>query len=87
MGVLVATAVATFIANLIECVPLESAWDVKVVAGAYCFNLQLFWLLISLPNIITDIVILVLPVPVICKIQLSQKDEIGLILTFATGSM
>lgn len=87
MGVLVATAVATFIANLIQCVPLEFAWAVKEVAGAHCFNHQLFWSLISLPNIITDIVILALPVPVICKIQLSWKDKIGLILTFATGSM
>lgn len=87
MGVLVATAVATFIANLIQCVPLEFAWDVKEISGAHCFNQQLFWSLISLPNIITDIVILALPVPVIYKIQLSWKDKIGLILTFATGSM
>lgn len=87
MGILIATAVATLIANLIQCVPLEFAWDAKAVAGAYCFKQQLFWSLISVPNIITDLVMLALPVPVIYKIQLSWKDKVGLILTFATGSM
>lgn len=87
MGVLVATAFAIFTANLIQCVPLGFARDVKEVAGARCFRQQLFWSLISLPNIIIDLVMLALPVPVICKIQLSWKDKIGLILTFATGSM
>lgn len=87
MGVLLATALAAFIANLIQCVPLEIAWEVKEVAGAHCFNLQLFWSLISLPNIITDFAMLALPVPLICKVQLSWKDKVGLILAFATGSM
>lgn len=87
MGVLVASAVATFIANLTQCVPLEFAWGVEEGTGPHCFKQQLFWSLISLPNIITDLVMLVLPVPIICKIQLAWKDKIGLILTFATGSM
>lgn len=87
MGVLVATAVASFIANLIQCVPLEFAWGVEEVAGARCFKQQLFWSLVSLPSISTDLVMLALPVPVICKIQLLWKDKIGLLLTFATGSM
>ena len=87
MGVLVATALATFTTNLVQCVPLEFAWNVERVAGAHCLNQQLFWSLISLPNIITDLVMLALPVPVICKIQLSWKDKVGLLLTFATGSM
>ncbi len=87
MGFLVATAVATFIANLTQCVPLEFAWDVIEVAGPRCFNQKLFWSLISLPNIITDLVMLALPVPIIFKIQLSLKDKVGLMLTFATGSM
>ena len=87
MGVLVATALVTFITNLVQCVPLEFAWNVERVAGAHCLNQQLFWSLISLPNIITDLVMLALPVPVICKIQLSWKDKVGLLLTFAAGSM
>ena len=85
MGVLVATVLAGFIANLI---PLEYSWrDMLEAGGACCFKLQLFWSLISLPNIITDLIMLALPVPVICKIQLSWKDKVGLFFTFATGSM
>lgn len=87
MGVQIATAVANFIANLVQCVPLEYAWDAKEVAGAHCFKQELFWSLISVPNIITDLIMLALPVPVICKIQLSWKDKVGLIFTFATGGM
>lgn len=87
MGVLVATAVAAVIVNLTQCVPLEYAWTVNEVAGERCIKQHLFWSLISLPNIITDLIMLALPVPVICKIQLSWKDKVGLLFTFATGSM
>lgn len=91
MGILVATAVAAFIANMMTCDPVRFQWGDSLVGedgGApHCFKQQLFWSLISLPNVITDLIMLALPVPVICKIQLTWKDKVGLIFTFATGSM
>ncbi|MCJ1344611.1 hypothetical protein MMC31_002814 [Peltigera leucophlebia] len=86
MGVLVATAVATLAANLAQCIPLKVLWG-TTEAAEKCINQQLLWALSSLPNIITDLIMLALPVPVIWKIQLSWKDKVGLMLTFGTGSI
>lgn len=86
MGVLAATAIATTVSNLTQCIPLMLVWD-PTKAGGKCFNQKLFWAFVSLPNIITDLIMLVLPAPVIWKIRLSWKDKVGLILTFAAGSL
>lgn len=86
MGVLFATAIATLAANLAQCIPLKVLWG-TTEAAEKCINQQLLWALSSLPNIITDLIMLALPVPVIWKIQLSWKDKVGLMLTFGTGSM
>ncbi|MCJ1349794.1 hypothetical protein MMC31_008035 [Peltigera leucophlebia] len=86
MGVLVATSVATLAANLTQCIPLKVVWG-PTEAAEKCFNQQLFWAFSSLPNIITDLIMLALPVPVIWKIQLSWKDKVGLMITFGTGSI
>lgn len=37
-------------------------------------------------NILTDVMMLILPIPVIWKIQTSKTVKLGLILTIATGS-
>lgn len=86
IGVLIATAIAAFVSNLTQCIPLEFAWDVKEDGGK-CFNQKLFWTLLSLPKIITDLIMLALPVLVIWEIQLSWKYKVGVISTFAAGSM
>jgi hypothetical protein len=41
----------------------------------------------SIPNIVTDVVMLILPMPLIWGLHVSTKVKIGLLVTFLLGSM
>lgn len=85
-AVLVANCIATTIAGFLTCVPLEYLWD-PTIPGGHCFDINAYFRWASLTNIVTDVVMLILPLPVIWKIHTSRNVKMGLTFTFATGSM
>ncbi len=54
---------------------------------AKCINYQVFGVWISLPHIVSDLVILILPLPVLWRMQMARTKKLGLTVTFLTGSM
>ncbi len=85
MGVLISHGIASVFAATFECTPLAHLWD-KTIAG-HCFNAVAFYRLASLPNIITDVLMLCLPMPMIWQLKLSTARKISLTFVFLTGSM
>ncbi|GAM88122.1 hypothetical protein ANO11243_061530 [Dothideomycetidae sp. 11243] len=85
MGFVIATAVADIIATGFQCVPLERFWNRKI--PGHCFNYNMFYRYGSLPNPISDILMLVLPLPVVWGLRSSVKVKVGLTFTFLTGSL
>ncbi|PQE11802.1 integral membrane protein [Rutstroemia sp. NJR-2017a WRK4] len=55
--------------------------------GQYPVDCRKLFVWGSMPNIITDVMMLVLPQPVIWKLHTSRKVKLGLSLTFLTGSV
>jgi hypothetical protein len=41
----------------------------------------------SIPNLVTDVVVLILPLPLVWGLHVSSKEKIGLLVTFLLGSM
>jgi hypothetical protein len=78
---------AVVLVTCLQCTPLEFMWAPQLHPDGHCIDMNSFWTWGSLPNIVTDLMMMVLPIPCIWKLQLSKKDKIGLVLTFATGSM
>ena len=85
-GVLVASLVANITTVSVICIPLKALWD-PPIQSAHCINQNAFFRYSTLPNIITDLCMLILPLPVIWRMSLSTRDKLGLSLTFCTGSM
>lgn len=83
--ILLATALANIIANVTQCVPLDYLWDKH--GDGTCFNQNSYWRWASLPNILTDILMLGLPVPVILGTQMGWRDKAGVGVTFFAGSL
>jgi hypothetical protein len=69
-----------------QCTPVGYLWN-KTIPGGHCIDQALFFRYGSLPNIITDVVMLILPIPLIWTLRASVKVKIGLLLTFLVGSM
>ena len=85
-GVLVASLMANLTVVSVICIPLKETWNPNI-QGAHCINQDAFFRYSTLPNIITDLCMFVLPLPIIWRMSLSTRDKIGLTLTFCAGSM
>lgn len=85
---LVAVVIGNFLAggltSSLSCIPLAKFWD-KSLPG-HCINTNAFFRWISFPNILTDVGILVLPLPLIYGLHSTKNQKLGLVVTFLTGS-
>lgn len=85
-GILIANWIGVTVAGFFMCIPFEYIWD-RTIPGGHCFDMNSYFRWGSLANIVTDVVMLVLPLPVIWKIQTTIPIKTGLTITFATGSL
>ena len=69
--------------TIFECTPVKKSWE-KQLPGT-CINLQTFFFANAAFNVITDILVMVLPIPVIAQLQITRKQRIGLGLIFCVG--
>ena len=75
--------VLTFL-NAFQCSPVSAAYD-PVQEQATCVSIVTLYLCSAPVNIITDLAILILPIPVLTGMRLPQRQKTILILTFALG--
>ncbi|KAM0794239.1 hypothetical protein BDR22DRAFT_776243, partial [Usnea florida] len=85
-AVLIMTFLAGGLTGSLGCQPLAFFWN-PTIPGGHCININAFFRWISLPNILTDIAMLVLPQPLIWTLQITRRQKIGLTVTFLTGSV
>ena len=81
-----ATWLSYTVAAMFQCTPFAFNWD-KTVPGGKCFNVQVFANSSSVPNIITDLAVLVLPLRTVWELKISIGRRVGLLLIFLTGSV
>ncbi|KAF4306431.1 Barwin-related endoglucanase [Botryosphaeria dothidea] len=77
---IVSACVAAF-----ECVPVERYWD-KRIPGK-CINGRDTFITNGVMNIVTDFVIIGIPVPSLLKLQVSAAKKIGLLFAFSLGAV
>ena len=85
MAIVIGIAIADILVGALVCIPLNAFWNHSVKGT--CVDVPTFYRFGTLPNAITDLVMLILPLPVIWKLQTSRRNKIGLTLTFLTGSV
>jgi hypothetical protein len=86
MGFLVLVTVVTLISACALCRPFAANWD-PTIPGAVCANKEAFFIWASFPNMISDVILLALPMPVVWKLHATTRLKIGLTFTFAVGSL
>jgi fucose permease len=76
---------ALTILNIIQCRPVSAAWQSPVPTTAHCTNIVTLYLSSAPLNIITDLAILFLPMPILTSMRLPKKQKIILVITFGFG--
>lgn len=83
---ILATWISYTIAAMFQCMPFAFNWD-KTIPNGRCFNVQFYANSSSVPNMITDLAVLVLPLRSVWGLKISVGRRVGLLLIFLTGSM
>ncbi|KAF2811144.1 uncharacterized protein BDZ99DRAFT_344380, partial [Mytilinidion resinicola] len=86
-GLIVANCIGSMVPAFVICVPLEFLWNQNLPGGGHCIDIDAWYRWSSLMNILTDLIMLGLPIPVIIKLHVSRNVKVGLAITFATGSI
>ena len=83
MGVVVSWSVAAIMATIFQCIPIKLSWD-KTVIG-HCFDKDAFWVAYAVGNVVSDGLVLILPIPMILRLQLKLRDKLMLCAIFSLG--
>ncbi|KAI5842478.1 hypothetical protein DFP73DRAFT_553761 [Morchella snyderi] len=85
-GVIVTYTFAMFFVNVFECPKDPSrAWAPTFPQG--CNDLVVVYYVMASFNILSDIVILLLPLPSLMKLQVNKRKRVALLLIFSCGSV
>ncbi|KIV99287.1 uncharacterized protein PV09_09055 [Verruconis gallopava] len=71
--------------NIFQCRPIGAVFKTPVPENAYCENIVTLYLSSAPVNIITDLAILFLPMPILTSMRLPRKQKNILIVTFSVG--
>ena len=76
--------IVAFLVTMFECIPLDKAWNHEI-KGGHCIDLHAAYLATGAVNVISDSLILLLPMLAIWRLRMSPKQKIGISAVFATG--
>ncbi|KAH7039590.1 uncharacterized protein B0I36DRAFT_390210 [Microdochium trichocladiopsis] len=70
---------------LIHCTPVKSAYDITL--PGQCLDVGVLYMANAVTNIITDLMLFLIPIPTIIGLQMGRRQKIGALLVFAVGSV
>lgn len=86
MGFLIITGLWTVISGFVFCIPVSDFWRAPPpVAVKHCLPKGPVWYANAAMQIFSDVVILILPMPLLYKLQLPRPQKIGIMLVFGVG--
>ena len=75
--------ISIFFVAIFQCVPPDHAWNLQ--PGGKCLNLHAALLGTAAANTLGDIMILILPMPMLVKLNMPKKQKFGVVGVFAVG--
>lgn len=72
---------------VLECIPVAGAWNPAIHAKAKCIRLNLEWVIMASLNVVTDVLTLFLPLPLLWRLQIDKERKYQLIGIFLLGGL
>ena len=69
-----------------HCHPVRRAFDFTIQTG-YCLDAGILYMATAVSNIITDVMLFILPTPMVLKLNMSKSRKITAIAIFGIGSL
>lgn len=74
---------AIWIFSILLCNPVQKQW-IPSLPG-HCYSTGALWLASAIPNLVIDLVILLLPLPMLWGLQMKKSRKAGVIAVFICG--
>jgi hypothetical protein len=84
-AVVIAWFIATTLVSIFSCKPVQAFWTHQ--PGSTCIVSEHFYIANAVPNIITDAIILALPIHMVWKLHTSKWERVALTFIFLLGSL
>lgn len=84
--IVIATGMANTFVTVSQCTPIAYEWN-KSIHGGRCIDEVAFARYMSIPNVITGAVMLIMPIPLVWRLNLNVSGKIALTATFMHGIM
>ncbi|RFN48066.1 hypothetical protein FIE12Z_7789 [Fusarium flagelliforme] len=85
MGIVVGYGIGGIGATIWQCVPIAGAWNKSI--NATCIDSNKFWVAYATLNVVTDVMVLALPILPIVRLQTNVREKILLGGIFLLGSL
>lgn len=76
---------AIMFACIFQCIPIDAFWDATIEGK--CINSTAVLEVSGILNIVTDVIILAIPVPLVWKLKTKTSSKIQIIGLFLTGGL
>ncbi|KAH8426118.1 uncharacterized protein LDX57_003860 [Aspergillus melleus] len=83
VGIMVGNWIGTTVASFLSCQPLSYYWTQE----GTCFDINSFFRWGGFSNIVTDVIMMILPMPVVWELHASTRLKLGILITFLLGSL
>ncbi|GAB1191387.1 hypothetical protein APSETT444_000559 [Aspergillus pseudonomiae] len=84
MGVVALYGTWAVVSAFVNCVPVAKFWD-RTIAGS-CLSFEAVWFFNASMNIVTDVTLLIMPMPLLSQLQLPRLQKFALMGVFAIDS-
>ncbi|MCJ1396740.1 hypothetical protein MMC18_009632, partial [Xylographa bjoerkii] len=85
---MLAWGIAVLGGSIFSCNPMNAFWNFQLqgTPGVYCINFQAFYISVAVPNLLTDVLILGMPIRQVWKLHMDRRSKIALTFIFLLGS-
>ncbi|KAI1473096.1 uncharacterized protein F4812DRAFT_411594 [Daldinia caldariorum] len=87
VSIMISTSIVAVILLFVACRPFWTNWAAPSIQSTYCIDKEALFVWSSLPNVVTDAVMLAIPLPIVWRLQVSRNLKIALTFTFFIGSI
>ncbi|KAJ3544539.1 hypothetical protein NM208_g2999 [Fusarium decemcellulare] len=72
---------------LFGCQPIRTAWDPYSFGTGKCVDLAVLYIAIAVANIVSDVVLFIIPIPTIVRLKMPKAQKVGAAIMFGIGSV
>ncbi|KAF1830495.1 hypothetical protein BDW02DRAFT_572956 [Decorospora gaudefroyi] len=80
-----AWCIAIFLCVIFSCIPVQAAWDITITDKT-CIPIRSIYLGGSVPNVILDLVLVIMPIPYVLRLHAPVAQRVVLVGMFALGT-